>query len=207
MRAGAPILDVRALARAGHVIVIGRHGKPALDRSRAIHARAYVDWWAQYDAGGLLPDQVVPPHLMDALAGCERIWSSTLRRAVETAEAAAPGRIFSRDPVFVEAPLPPPLWPDWLCLKPRTWGAVARISWYLGHHREAESRAQAEVRARLAADRLIGEVEEAGAPVALLAHGWFNRMIRPNLIARGFSCVRDGGDTHWSYRIFLRPFP
>lgn len=207
MRAGAPILDVRALARAGHVIVIGRHGKPALDRSRAIHARAYVDWWAQYDAGGLLSGQSVPSHLTDALAGCGRIWTSTLRRAVETAEAAAPGRGFTSDPVFVEAPLPPPLWPDWLCLKPRTWGAVARISWYLGHHREAESRAQAEVRAQLAADRLIGEVEEAGAPVALLAHGWFNRMIRPNLIARGFSCVRDGGDTHWSYRIFLRPFP
>jgi broad specificity phosphatase PhoE len=206
MRPGAPNLDMDALARAGRVIVIGRHGKPALDRSRAITARAYVDWWAQYDAGGLVPGQEVPPHLKAALAGCATLLSSTLRRAIETAEQAAPGRPFEADPIFVEAPLPPPLLPDWVRLKPRTWGAVARISWWLGNHREAESRAAAEVRAGQAAARLIGLAQTAGT-VGLLAHGWFNRMIRPHLIKAGYICVRDGGDTHWSFRIYLKPEP
>lgn len=206
MRPGAPNIDMAALARAGHVIVVGRHGKPALDRSQAVDCHGYADWWARYDAGGLSPGQRVPPHLVTALSGCNRLFSSTLRRAVETAEQAAPGRPFDREAIFVEAPLPPPLLPGWVRLKPRTWGAVARISWYLGNHRDAESRPQAEARAGRAA-RILMDAAVSDGPVGLLAHGWFNRMIRPHLVRHGYICVRDGGDTHWSFRVYLRPLP
>ena len=36
--------------------------------------------------------------------------------------------------------------------------------------------------------------------VALFAHGWFNRMLRPELKRQGWTCVRDGGDGYWSWR-------
>ena len=37
-------------------------------------------------------------------------------------------------------------------------------------------------------------------PVLACAHGWFNRMMRPHLREAGWQCIRDGGDTYWSYR-------
>ncbi|MFO0316562.1 MAG: histidine phosphatase family protein, partial [Hyphomonadaceae bacterium] len=71
------------------MIVIARHGKPALNRHIWINATQYLDWWAQYDAGGLAANQVVPNGLIQALQACKTVVSSTLRRALETAELAA----------------------------------------------------------------------------------------------------------------------
>ena len=43
-----------------------------------------------------------------------------------------------------------------------------------------------------------------GRDVVLAAHGWFNRMLRPELKKRGWTCVHDGGDKYWSYRIYQK---
>ncbi|WP_284358391.1 histidine phosphatase family protein [Candidatus Phycosocius spiralis] len=187
------------------MIVIARHGRPALDRHVWINAEQYQDWWAQYDAGGLTAGQKVPNALMQALMACKIVVSSSLRRALETAELAAPGRDLIIDPRFVEAPLPPPPLPSFILFKPRFWGIISRIGWFLGYHRDQESRAEAEIRAQGAADWLIEQAQTFGS-VGLLAHGWFNRMMRPYLIARGWVCVYDGRDAHWSHRIY-RPKP
>jgi len=40
--------------------------------------------------------------------------------------------------------------------------------------------------------------------VALFAHGWFNRMLRPALQAQDWRCVVDGGDDYWSWRRYER---
>ena len=65
------------------MIVIARHGKPALNRHIWINATQYLDWWAQYDAGGLAANQVVPNGLIQALQACKTVVSSSLRRALE----------------------------------------------------------------------------------------------------------------------------
>jgi dimethylsulfone monooxygenase len=57
---------------------------------------------------------------------------------------------------------------------------------------------EAEARAALAAEQLVRAAQEGS--VALFAHGWFNRMLRPELKSRGWVCVRDGGDDYWSWR-------
>ena len=61
-------------------------------------------------------------------------------------------------------------------------------------------RPQARLRAMEAAQKLH-EASEAGK-VYLAAHGWFNRMLRPELKKLGWRCVRDGGDSYWSFRIY-----
>jgi len=61
------------------------------------------------------------------------------------------------------------------------------------------------VRAQKAAAWLVEEAEKSGS-VGLLAHGWFNRMMRPHLLAQGWVCVYDGRDSHWSHRVY-RPKP
>ena len=64
-----------------------------------------------------------------------------------------------------------------------------------------ESLEQAKARAEQAADKLV-EASMSGEDVVLAAHGWFNRMLRPALKARGWRCRHDGGDGYWSFRIY-----
>ena len=56
--------DAKALVpgRAGG-IVLARHGEPALSRKVKLSARQYRDWWALYEAGGILAGQIPPTHL------------------------------------------------------------------------------------------------------------------------------------------------
>ncbi|MBL4870685.1 MAG: hypothetical protein JKX72_07000, partial [Robiginitomaculum sp.] len=62
----------------------------------------------------------------------------------------------------------------------------------------------ARIRAQKAAEMLSGEAS-GGKMLFVAAHGWFNRMIRTGLKQRGFVCVEDHGDLHWSYRRYERP--
>lgn len=184
-------------------IVIARHGEPDADRRERMDWRGYERWWAGYDEAGLRAGQHPPPGLVEAAAAANLIYASTLPRAIETARASAPDREIRQDSLFVEAPLPPPQIPGRFTAG--TWGVFARCSWWLGHARGRESRSQSERRAEQAAEHLI-EASRQGS-VALFAHGWFNRMLRPALVRRGWRCVRDGGDGYWSWRAYTLKKP
>lgn len=177
-------------------IVIARHGEPDANRYERMDWRGYERWWAAYDEAGLKPGQTAPEPLVAQAAQARTLFASTLPRAIETARAACPGREPTIDPTFVEAALPPPVMPGRFTA--RTWGVYARCSWWLGNARGQEPRSEAERRAERAADLLVQAT--AAGPVALFAHGWFNRMLRPQLRRRGWTCVHDGGDWYWSWR-------
>jgi broad specificity phosphatase PhoE len=182
-------------------IVMARHGEPEGDRKVKITWREYIVWWQGYDASGLFPGQT-PPEALCALAReADIVFSSTLRRSIETAQAAAHGKAIVSDPIFVEAPLPPPPLPG--RFKPGRWGVYARIAWWFGRAAGGESRDQAELRAQAAAATLTAQALR-GRNVMLCAHGWFNRMMRPVLLGWGWRCVYDGGDGYWSYRMYER---
>jgi broad specificity phosphatase PhoE len=138
------------------------------------------------------------------MARCaDYVFASTRRRAVETADAVVQGKHFVRDPIFIEAPLPPPPFPAFVKLKPRTWGFLARAAWWwFGHSEGQETRRQASQRADLAADRLIGAAEE-GAVVLLLAHGFFNLMVGRALKRRGWLQQEGRGYRYWATRRFV----
>jgi broad specificity phosphatase PhoE len=192
----------RECALKAGLIVLARHGEPALSRRVRLSAEGYRRWWAAYEAGGILVDQMPPPCLLE-LAGCaDLIYASTRRRAVETAATVAGGKPFIRDPVFVEAPLPPPPLPAFIRLRPRTWGFWARLAWWLGHHEGQETRRQAEQRADVAAERLI-EAAKGGATVVVLAHGFFNLMIGRALKRRGWRQLEGRGYKYWATRRFV----
>ncbi len=180
------------------VIVLARHGRPGLDRSCWISWRAFREWWAAYDAGGLAADQTPDPVLVDTAREADVIFASPLRRSQETAARAAAARSVHTDPLFLEARLPPPPLVG-LRLRPGAWGVVARLSWWLGLSGGEESRREAERRADAAAARVIAAAQ-GGKTVLVCGHGWFNRMMRPALLARGWRCVRDGGDGYWRSR-------
>jgi broad specificity phosphatase PhoE len=189
-------LDRRSAAKIGQ-IVIARHGQPHADRKVRIDREGYRAWWKNYDLARLHPDEQPPEKLVEHARSSDIIFASTLPRAIHTAEMVADGREIITDPVFVEAPLPPPA----LIGKrsPRAWGIWSRASWMLGGHGETESHADAKVRAEAAVATLTAQALR-GQNVLLCAHGWFNRMMRPILKRQGWREVEDGRDNYWSYR-------
>jgi broad specificity phosphatase PhoE len=186
-------------------IIIARHGKPALDREAGprLDWRAYRDWWANYEAGSLAHGQTPPQILLRHAAGEVTVLSSMRPRAIETAQHIAGQRDVKSHEIFNEAPLPPPEWSVRRKYLPKTWNKIARVAWLMGHHGGQEHISDTRKRAAQAADMLIEEAA-AGRDVVLAAHGWFNRMLRPALKARGWRCVYDGGDSYWSFRIYSR---
>jgi broad specificity phosphatase PhoE len=190
-----------AATRKGAVILV-RHGEPALSRKIRLSARGYRDWWARYEEGGLKAGQTPPARLIETAAKADALFASTRRRAVETAQALVGGRDFTRAPIYIEAPLPPPPLPDWLKLPPRWWGVISRIAWWLfGHTEGQESFAEAEERARRAARDLM-DLAGRGQTVLVIAHGFFNLMIGRALQASGWRLTEDQGFRYWSARRF-----
>jgi broad specificity phosphatase PhoE len=182
-------------------IVISRHGRPALDRRAGprLSWRDYVAWWDRYEQGALADGQKAPEALKTIVSDADLVFASGRLRAQQTAALAHPHLPASHDPVFNEAPLPPPKLAGFRAL-PKTWNVLARGVWLVGHSLGGESVSEAHLRAKVAALRL----HEAAAQgkVYLAAHGWFNRMLRPELRRLGWVCVHDGGDRYWSYRVY-----
>jgi broad specificity phosphatase PhoE len=194
-----------ARARPARIIVV-RHGRPALNRELGprLDWREYREWWALYEAGSLELGQAPPTPLRSEVPDGAIFLSSARPRAMESAALIADGRPVSADPVFNEAPLPPPRLPVGIRYLPKTWNKIARLAWLLGHSDGDEPIRDTRARVEVAATRLI-EMAGSGRDVVLAAHGWFNWMLKPVMRRRGWSCVRDGGDSYWSYRIYQRP--
>lgn len=185
------------------VIIIVRHGKPSLSRRVRLTWREFRDWWGDYDEGGIVPDQKVPGIIKKYAAEADVIISSPLRRAVESAELAS-GRkpdIILDD--LIEAALPSPNMGP-LKLGPKSWGTLSRIIWYVGWSGGMESHVDARLRAEKMCD-ILAEHASGGKLVLVTAHGWFNRMLKGSLKQRGWKCVKQNGDLHWSHRRFERP--
>ncbi len=185
------------------VIIIVRHGKPALSRRVLLTWRGFADWWVKYDAGGIVPDQNVPEKIKDLAREADLIISSPLLRAVESAKLASGRAPDIIEDELIEAALPAPHMGP-LKMGPKSWGTLSRIVWYFGWSGGMESHAQARARAERMCDRLAVHAS-GGKLVFVTAHGWFNRMVKGSLKKRGWKCVKQNGDLHWSHRRFERP--
>ncbi|GJL95074.1 MAG: phosphoglycerate mutase [Hyphococcus sp.] len=186
-------------------IITARHGRPDLARDVKITAKEYGDWWARYDASGLHPDERPPEGLIKIAKNAKTVLSSTLPRAIETARQATGGaREVPADPMFVEAPLPPPPVPL-LSLQPGTWGVISRSFWFWGYTPDGvESHMESWARVRKITARLADYA--ADGDVLLCAHGYLNWMIDQRLRKEGWiRTERDGGNHYWSWRIYEPP--
>jgi broad specificity phosphatase PhoE len=186
-------------------ITLVRHGEPALSRKIRFNAKGYGQWWGRYEEGGLLGDQSPPAQVLKLTKNATVLLASTRRRSQESMRVLAPGREFTQHAELIEAPLPPPPFPDWLHLSPKKWGFLARFWWwFFDHHKGQETRAQAHLRSDAAADRLI-TIAQQGQAVVVVAHGFFNVMIEKSLIERGWTrTLHQGGYRYWSARHFQK---
>ncbi|MGZ3306720.1 MAG: histidine phosphatase family protein, partial [Asticcacaulis sp.] len=130
------------------------------------------------------------------------IYTSTLRRSVETARAICGDRAFEQMDMLVEAPLPPPHLPSFIRFSPNSsgWGCIARAWWWFSNTNEGgETRKQARARARQAALFLVSKAREGG-DVLVLAHGYFNLLISLELKKMGFIKTVEQGFKYWGCR-------
>ena len=191
-----------AVAARPGAIILTRHGKPALSRKCLLTAQGYGRWWADYERLGLFPGQTAPAALSGTAVAAGTLISSSRPRARESAALAAPGREVLVEPLFIEAPLPPPPLPEWIRLSPRFWGVVSRFWWHVfNNHGGQETRVEAEARAERAADRVV-TAAEGGRDVVVFAHGYFNHMVGAALKARGWRLTANQGFKYWSQRRF-----
>ncbi len=188
-------------------IITARHGRPNVSRDLKISAREYGAWWAAYDDSGLHPDERPPEGLKVLAAAAPLVISSSLPRAIETARQLTDGtREAPADPLYVEAPLPPPPVP-FFRLRPGQWGVVSRIFWICGFAPEGvENHWQTWERV----DRIVARLAALAADgdVLLCAHGYLNWMIDRRL-RRGANRIgvwrrsaQSGGNDYWSWRVY-----
>ncbi len=187
-------------ARPGRIIIV-RHGRPQVipKEGPPMGWKDYRDWWARYELSSLADGQKCPESLLKEVREDAILLSSARPRAIQTAGHLGRGRAVKHDATFNEAPLPPPRVAG--RMRPKNWNKIARLIWLLGHHGGEEHVRDARARSAKAAGMLVDAAGE-GRDVVLAAHGWFNRMLRPQLKRRGWVCVHDGGDKYWSYRIY-----
>jgi broad specificity phosphatase PhoE len=189
----------------GRIIVV-RHGRPQVipKEGPPMGWKDYKAWWAKYELSSLKEGQRSPEALLSQISDDAIIMSSARRRAIETAGQLGRGRDVKHDAMFNEAPLPAPklgIFP----MRPKNWNKIARLLWMLGHSGGEEHVSDAKRRAAKAAEVLVQTAQESGGrDVVLAAHGWFNRMLRPQLKKRGWANVHDGGDKYWSFRIYQK---
>ena len=186
----------------GRIIVV-RHGRPQVipKEGPPMGWRDYKAWWDRYELSSLKEGQTCPDALLKEVGEDAIILSSARPRAIQTAGHLGRGRTVTHDAMFNEAPLPPPRMIGHM--RPKNWNKIARLLWMLGHSGGEEHVRDAKRRAARAAEQLIRTAEESGGrDVVLAAHGWFNRMLRPQLKKRGWANVHDGGDKYWSFRVY-----
>lgn len=199
--------ETRAMnaAKPGRIIVV-RHGRPAVipKEGPPMGWREYKAWWDKYELSSLKEGQSCPEALLKQIGDDAIILSSARKRAIETAGHLGRGREVKHDALFNEAPLPPPRIGG-IPMRPKNWNKWARLLWMMGHSGGEEHVRDAKRRAAKAAETLVKMAEESGGrDVVLAAHGWFNRMLRPQLRKRGWANVHDGGDKYWSFRIYQK---
>jgi broad specificity phosphatase PhoE len=138
-----------------------------------------------------------PADLPTQVAAIRCLVTSTMRRAIESAELVAPGRPPLTNALFDEAGLPTAIGLG-LALPPEHWGAIARVAWMLGwspwwpevdraaRARGAESAREANARAARAATHLANLASTHGS-VVLFGHAMLNTLIARALRRDGWT--------------------
>ena len=180
-----------ACPRARRITLI-RHGPVAIRAGSVVNASCFRRWLDEYDGAALEPGAVPPSPTHTAARSAQAVFTSTLRRALESAQTLGHEGV-TVSPLFDEPRCGVPNWrvvhmPCW------AWLALSRFLWLSGFDRDGESLGSARKRAACAADLLISS---DAAEIMLVGHGWMNKLIGLALAERGWLKVLSGS-TVWS---------
>jgi broad specificity phosphatase PhoE len=180
-------------------IVLARHGKPKPHHWAWITPLQMKEWIAAYDQADILIEGV-PSDTMEAAASSGIVVSSTLPRCVQSANYLGRGNPLVIEEMFCEAALPYLHW-RFPKLPFSIWGIIFRLAWFYGFSSNAESFAQANERACIAAQRLVQLAKENDS-VFLVGHGIMTMLIAKHLLTMGWVGSKRPVNKYWQLSIY-----
>lgn len=180
-------------------IILARHGKPDLRRSRSMAPREMENWIETYNNAEVIFEDV-PAQTIETAHSSEIVVASTLRRSIQSAQYLSNSETLLFEQVFCEAGLPYSRWhlPK---LPAPAWAAFFRLAWFLGYSANAESVEKAKARAQTAAERLIHLANEHGS-VFLVGHGIMTTLIAKHLLALGWVGPARPTHDYWQFSTY-----
>lgn len=184
----------------GGNIVLIRHGAPDVPSRRVLDGAGFADWARAYEAAGLRPHTLPPRRTVEAARSADAVFTSTLPRSRQSAAALGLAGAVAM-PAFDEPALPVPAL-RLLRLPVGAWSVLCRSLWLAGLHEDEETYRAARARAAAGAEVLVEAAATGG--VALIGHGWINRLVGAALTGRGWR-RRGGGSALWAVTAYARP--
>lgn len=181
-----------------------RHGRSQLTENDQITFEKFKNWVEKYDFNGVFEESIYPVLTLEKVAAAKVVVTSDLKRSIVSARLLKPKTKIISDPIFRETELP--VKPGILFkvkLKPNTWAVILRLLWFSGYSNECESLSQAKLRAKKAAQQLIGYATEHKS-IVLVGHGFFNMLIAKELKRMGWKGKRKAGAKHWNCTTYSR---
>ncbi len=174
-----------------------RHGRSRFNDNKPISCKQFKNWVKQYDAHGVYKETSYPAETLEKMKNATVIFTSDLKRSIESAVILNPHQKAKINPLFREIELPAPSidYPG-LKLNPTFWAVLLRGLWLKGYSKNCESLQDAEGRARRAAKVLKKYAHEHGR-VVLVGHVFFNRLLAKELIKAGWSGKNTTSLKHW----------
>ena len=170
-------------------ILLIRHGQSAHpNMSGLLDHTAIEQWRTGYDAAGIAADSEPPAEVLERIAPADRVVSSDLPRAVESAARLFPGRSVESSPLLREVPLAIPTLGG-VRAPFAIWAGVISVGWGVDILRGQDCPPADEERVHAAIDWCEEKRRQAGenATLAVVTHGVMRRLLATRLGERGWT--------------------
>jgi broad specificity phosphatase PhoE len=179
-------------------ITLVRHGKSLWDENKPITCQEFKVWVEKYNCHGVFEDKSYPSETLEKLGIANIVFTSDLKRAIESAKFLNPNLQTISDSLFRETELPTPSAKLWgLKLNSSIWAVILRFLWFCGYSNECESLKDAKRRAEKASKFLVKYANEHNN-VVLVGHGFFNMLIGKELRKMGWNGKKTTSSIHWN---------
>jgi broad specificity phosphatase PhoE len=179
-------------------ITLIRHGKSTLTKNDKITLDKYNNWVKGYDNAGVFKEDSYPSETLEKIAKSNIVITSDLKRSIESAMLLNADFKSISDPLFRETELPTSLSRiGGLKLNPTIWTVLLRCLWFTGFSSSCESFSEARIRAKKAAEVLVGYAKEHKY-VVLVGHGFFNMLVAKELQKMKLKGKRSTNSKHWN---------
>lgn len=179
-------------------ITLIRHGKSLWAENKPITCQKFKVWVEKYDCHGVFEEESYPSETLEKIGTANIVFTSDLKRAIESAKFLNPNIQPISDSLFRETELPIPLSKLWgLKLYSSIWTVILRCLWFCGYSNGCESLKDAKRRAEKAS-KFLAKYANEHKYVVLVGHGFFNMLIGRELKEMGWNGNKKTSSTHWN---------
>lgn len=174
-----------------------RHGKSLWTENNPVSCTEFKSWVQKYNRSGVYQENAYPPETLKKISAANVVFTSDLKRSIESARYLKPDIETISDPLFREIELPIPFKNLMgIKLNPNIWAVLLRCLWFIGYSNGCESLNDAKARAKRASKCLV-EYAKKHDVVVLVGHGFFNMLIAKELHKLGWIGKRTTSSQHW----------